>query len=361
MNTKYINRSFLPFLLFIIIQLNVLSAQSTPQCHYCNKPITERYIKVGNFMFHPEHFLCNLCNKVINASYQEKNGKFYHPECFKQIEELICSYCNKILDDKYVVHEGKKYHERCYEENIMPKCSVCNQPLKGYYRQDIYGNKYHIEHEQLLPKCDCCSRLISDALSRGGRKYSDGRNICNLCIASSVTEQYRFDEILKDVSTKLIYLGLNLNLKNIRIVGVDRNTLKSKSGRASNNMHGFCDSQIRTEFVNDKLSSHRYSHTIYVLNGMHYLSTQSTVAHELMHSWLTENTQNDQQERIREGSCNYISYIYLKTSGDRDKNDFLKLLENDPDPVYGEGFKYIRTKFEDRPLSELLSFLKNKK
>lgn len=346
------------FLILFLLLINIIHSQTEPKCKYCRKSIQGSFIRVGDFSFHPKHFLCKVCNKVITGSYQEKNGAYFHQDCFAEKEGLKCNYCNKILDKKYIINEGKRYHEKCFEENILPQCSICSLPIKGDYLIDIYGNQYHEEHKQSLPKCDCCNRLISKLLTRGGIKYSDGRNICNLCASTAVYEQYQFNKVLRDVSSKLIYKGLNLNMKNVKVVGVDKNTLISKFGSNRENMQGFCDSQILTEFINDKLSSRKYSHTIYVLNGMSSLFTQYTVAHELMHSWLTENTKNNHSAKITEGSCNYISFIYLKSLRDEYKGDYLKLLESDPDPVYGEGLKYIRRNFENKSLHELLSFLK---
>ncbi len=348
------------FFIFLLLCPVPANSQSRPVCSYCGKSIPGTIISAGKSFFHPEHFLCAYCGKIISGGYNEKDDKFYHPDCYKQNEGLTCAYCGKLLEDEYIVSTGKKYHPECYEKNVLPKCSVCSLPLKDKFSVDIYGNKYHPAHSAELPKCDCCKRLICQNLTRGGKRYSDGRNICTLCFLESVSEQYQINEILKKVISKLNSFGINLNEKNIKAIGVDRNELKRRSSSFSDNTQGFCDSETKSNFLNDKLVSKLYHHTIYILSGTHYLSMEATLAHELMHAWMTENCSEKLPDKIKEGSCNYISYLYLNSLTDSKKNDFIKLLENDPDPVYGKGFKEIKFGFENKSLTQLLAYLKAK-
>ena len=85
---------------------------------------------------------------------------------------------------------------------------------------------------------------------------------------------------------------------------------------------------------------------------------ESVVAHELMHIWLHQNTRDDHTAALKEGSCNYISYVFMKTKYNNEAKSIVRLFEKNADPVYGRGFRKIRDKFQDKPLSELLEFLK---
>jgi hypothetical protein len=60
-----------------------------------------------------------------------------------------------------------------------------------------------------------------------------------------------------------------------------------------------------------------------------------------MHVWLCQNCPEDQEELLREGSCEYASYLILLD----DKSDAGQLrlgrLLAKSDPVYGEGLRRI--------------------
>jgi hypothetical protein len=274
-------------------------------------------------------------------------------------EKIYCNYCGKIISGEFVVSQNKKYHESCYENYIIPKCAICNTPLRGTYNVDLYGNKFHKEHYNEFPKCESCGRLICPALTGGGKKYDDGREICNICSRSAIFEQYQFKEILSIVSSRLAALGIYLDMKKVSVLGVDKKFLIKKFSIVGESGLGYCDSQTKTQYENDKLVGKSNSHLIYVLNGIPKIAVESTIAHELMHVWMIENTNGNQPDNIREGSCNYVSFLYLNSISDPAKNDQIKIIERDSSPVYGNGFQYIRGKFEGRPVAEFLKFLKN--
>jgi hypothetical protein len=95
-----------------------------------------------------------------------------------------------------------------------------------------------------------------------------------------------------------------------------------------------------------------------VLSGLPSLNIEGILAHELMHAWIDENTPNEQQPDVREGSCNFISYQYLLYSSDPDVKYLLLYMDKNTDPVYGTGFQKIKNKFYGKPVAALLDYLK---
>ncbi len=346
-------------ILFAIIYCNSIFAQSERICNYCGKPISGKYLIVEGKFYHPEHFLCTKCAKPIAGSFITVNGKYYHSDCYTEAAGLVCSYCGKNLKDEYVLRDGKKYHKECYENYILSKCSICGQPLSGQYTIDMYGNKYHTAHISEMPKCDCCDRIISNTLTKGGKEYPDGRHICSICYSTALFEARDFDAALRTVVHKLNSMGIRLDPNRIKISGVDRNYLRKNAPGYSENMQGYCHSESEREFSNNSLTRKVTNHMIYVLTGLSAAAFESVLAHELMHVWLYEFTKNDHSDKIREGSCNYISFLYLNSMLVKTAADFIRKLENNPDPVYGGGYREIKNKFQGKSLSELLSFLKN--
>jgi hypothetical protein len=335
---------------------------SAPQdkslCIVCKKPLGKKYLIVDGNRYHPEHFLCAKCGKKIEGSFNKAEGKYYHPACYGEEAGLVCAKCGKNIDGEYIISGDKKYHRECYDNFVLPKCDVCSLPLKGSYTVDSYGNKYHTTHLNETSKCDCCDRLISKTITGGGKALSDGRHICNICYATSVNNQRDIERELDLVAQRLIGMGINLNVNKISVAGVDRNGLKKRSAAYTYKMQGYCDSKTEKEFINNKLVKKTDSHTIYVLNYLPRTGLESVLAHELMHSWIYENTSNAHTDKVREGACNFISYLYLKELHSKESSDFIIRLDKNPDPVYGEGFREIKKRFENRPVRELLSFLK---
>lgn len=339
--------------------LNSSCAQSHKKCFSCKEEISGSYIEADGRYFHPSHFTCSKCGNVINGAFAGKDGKYYHTGCFALAEGFVCGVCSKAIEGQYFEEGGKKFHPDCYKNSVVSKCAVCGKPLMSEYTIDPYGNKYHSFHSSSLPECDNCSRIISEATTSGGTRYSDGRYICGICSTDPVFDSYRFNMLLSRVEKKLKDLGLNLPDKSISIRGVDRNELRRAAGsRYEKNMHGFCLSQKQTEYLGNRVSKSETKYQIFVLNGVPPLNTESVIAHELMHVWLSENTKENHTDQVREGSCNYMSYLYLSNNGSAGAQQIIRMLENNPDDVYGKGFLRIRSGFEGRNLFELLNYLK---
>jgi len=354
------------FLLLIVIAYFILSIFGSPEmhgqdvrCFYCKAVIKGNYLVVDGKYYHPEHFLCAKCGKPISGPYKEKEGKYYHPECAALESGLICDWCNKVITGDYVTSGGKVYHPECYKNNIIPKCSICQQPLSGEYKVDIYGNKFHAFHNTEFNKCDNCGRLICNQLTGGGISYGDGRHVCNICYRKAVFTEKDVNDLLIKVMNKLNGMGLELRSDNNSIQGVSLIELKRVSHTDTfSELEGFCNSDASSEFINDQLQRKTYTHKIYVLNGIPAINLEAVIAHELMHAWTFQNTKSEQPPDVSEGSCNYISYLYLLTSSDPEVQYILKRMEQNPDPVYGGGYLKIKERFWGNPLSALLQYLK---
>ncbi|MCF8414000.1 MAG: protein DA1 [Melioribacteraceae bacterium] len=353
MRTRYLTIILAAFLLS-----NYLSAQSRAICYTCNEPISGQYLVLDGKKFHPDHFLCDKCKLPISGSYQKESNKYYHLDCFSEMKGLYCAFCGEVFTGGYIEVNGKKYHKLCFENNVAERCWICNNPLSGGFLSDIYGNKFHSIHENELERCNNCNRLISENSTEGGVQYNDGRSICNICYNNAVNGQKAVEAALSMVISDLEQKGIKINSDNISIRASDRKILQSAAGLSySSKMQGFCDTQTKVETLNGKEVSRNVKHTIYALTGVPERYIQTTIAHELMHVWLHENTTDKQNEILREGSCNFASYLFLKDKSDNLSKEILLGLENDPDPAYGNGFRLVKNRFKDRPIVDLLNFL----
>ena len=64
------------------------------------------------------------------------------------------------------------------------------------------------------------------------------------------------------------------------------------------------------------------------------------LAHELLHVWQNEKGIS-LPPPLTEGFCNLGSYVVYKSIGNELAIRMIKNLENDPSPVYGDGFRKV--------------------
>ena len=295
---------------------------------------------------------CKTCKQLIEGKYIVVDGDTYHQKCF------ICLKCNRPINGNYYKKDGKIFDEKCYVDSEAPKCEVCDKPLAGKYKTDLYGIKFHAYHENELHRCDNCNRIISQNTTKGGVTYSDGRNMCNICRKKTVTTEAEYTRSLKNLISALKNYGLNISLDNVEVNAVDRDVLKKVSdSKYSNSARGYCKTIVEERRLGSKTEITR-SHTIYVLDRVPRKYIEATLAHELMHVWINENVEHKLSSQLEEGSSNFISYTYLKSDYSEDAQNLIKQMKEDPDPIYGDGFRKVYINFKGKYLSELLNYLK---
>jgi len=152
-------------------------------------------------------------------------------------------------------------------------------------------------------------------------------------------------------------MGIPIPSSQISISGVSVTELKRVAGDYfSDDVKGFCETSILTTNKNQT----KYSHKIYILNGLPAINLESIIAHELLHVWIAQNTKRVLSKSVTEGSCNYVSYLYLVSQNSTLLvKQLIDKIEKDPSPVYGGGFRTIRNKFANKSISLFLSYLRN--
>jgi hypothetical protein len=232
------------------------------------------------------------------------------------------------------------------------------KPLIGKYLVDVYSNKYHPRHEHELPKCDNCNRIISRNTTKGGTRYSDGRYICNICSQQAVNGYKNIHNIFKKVALKLNKLGLYIRLQNVDVYNVDRNELKKiAKENFHSSMRGYCNT-ITQQVTECGTTSITKSFKVYLIENIPSEYIESTAAHEIMHIWIAQNTTMDHHLQLEEGSCNYVSYLYMRNRDGKTAETIVKIIDTDPHPIYGEGFREVKKRFQFKPFNSLLNFLK---
>ncbi len=292
--------------------------------------------------------ICNSCGKTIEGDAFHTQGYVYHPDCFR------CEVCERPITGSYSEQRGKVYHNDCFLDHIALKCSLCNSVLRGEYLQDYWGNSYCKRHDGEAPMCDSCGRFVSMELTGGGTRYDDGRFICNICKPKSVTDVDEILEIVFDVASHMKTFGMEVDYNGIEIHLVGRDKMQTLSGHHSNGLRGFTDYsedwRVFGKSQNRKMD-------IYLLYGMPRMEIINTVAHELAHVWQFNRGRFRNDRAWAEGSCNYASYLVLGKYPGRESSFFRTSLTRDADPVYGEGFRRVKSLAESEGTKAWLRYL----
>ncbi len=346
-------------LFLLCFAISVSSLAQTKRCAVCRDKITGKYIAFDGKYYHPACYdriapRCAVCKEKLDGRFIKVDGKTYHEDCYNRKAAPRCEVCGKTINGQYLEKDGRKYHKDCYLDNKAPRCAICDKPITGKYIEDHWGNIYHENHERELIKCEYCGRLICSEITGGGHEYSDGRSVCNLCYASAVKNESAVKRLSADVARDLRRSGIEIDLNSVSVQLVDLNELRKISGNPLPREMGFAHCEQKTRL--NKIVWTKCK--VYVLSGLPETLFEGILAHELMHVWTGQNCRHETNVVLAEGSANYASYlIYKRRTGNLAKVHIENLFEN-PDPIYGNGFRMVYKYIEENGLKNLLDGLR---
>ena len=204
-------------------------------------------------------------------------------------------------------------------------CTLCGDPLGLRVRVDSEGKRFCLHHG-LEPLCRDCGRL-------GGRLTSDGAWLCQACEACGVRGEGHARAILEQVRRDLQALGFHFPAAPLPVRLVHARELNSGS---DTRVQRICEGQIH--------SRHWENGTFEVLGisiqrGLPPVSCGRVLAHELGHVWLLRAGFAALPPLKSEGLCELCAWLWM-TCRKRPAAAFkIRGMEDNPDPVYGAGFR----------------------
>jgi len=100
---------------------------------------------------------------------------------------------------------------------------------------------------------------------------------------------------------------------------------------------------------------------IAVLQGLPAVLFQGVTAHELGHVWLIVHGIQGLPSWAEEGFCEYLSYRYYYDLNTPESRYHAVSIENNADPVYGEGFRRVRALADALGFPRFLEILRTTK
>ena len=98
----------------------------------------------------------------------------------------------------------------------------------------------------------------------------------------------------------------------------------------------------------------------YVLRHLSKTCYAGVLAHEMLHLWQNKNGLSPRRD-ICEGFCNLGSFEILKSIGTQVAISRISALEQDPDSIYGEGFRRVKAVYDSGGWPAVINKLKNVK
>ena len=240
-----------------------------------------------------------------------------------------------------------------------PTCAACGGKIgPGKYIQDHWGANDHPAHAK-LKRCYYCARGISPTNTGGGVSYPDGRDVCNICQGTAVTDEGTAAAIAERIRGRMEAWGLRFDYGEIPLQLVEQATLDRLYGRAMGAHDGKINGLTTKKWLRDQQGNiSRREVSIAMLYGLPLEVYEKTIAHELMHAWMFLDQQPDHAPALEEGACNLAAY-YILQENDSALAGFLKeSLYKSTSPTYGEGLRRAIRYVQAHQFSGLVKMLR---
>ena len=300
------------------------------------------------------HLNCSYCGKPLIGYYVQSGGKSYHEDCYRNSVAPRCAACGKPLIGHYVQFEGKSYHEECYRDFGAPRCAYCNKPLIGEYGVDHWGAKFCKKHRQEFPACEFCGRLIPPTQQEPrGVELQSTR--CPVCRSRAIETSEQARAVFGGVKRWVGQQGLSFNNFPITLQLRNRDYL-AKHGPANDQHHMLGITMSTTSFLNGR-ETHTDVDGVAVLAGLPTPLFEGVVTHELGHVWLVVHSIKGLPPWAEEGFCELLTYRYYTGLNTPESRYYSESMEKSRDPIYGEGFRRVKSIAERVGFSNLLDTL----
>ena len=262
-----------------------------------------------------------------------------------------CGACAKKLSGEFREAGDSKYHPECF------RCLVCQKDFSGgdALGKDPWGGMVHLDHMSMAKSCSSCSRFFREEGAAKRQFFHDGRISCHSCMHDGVFDLLKLEQVKQRVLPILQRVGFEFDHKLIKLNLVDRSFLnrEAKKIKTSGNLRGLTLTKYKIS-RGPGFSETSFEHRIYILFGLPYVECISVLAHEYAHVWLNERFIDSTPLEV-EGFCNLVAELCLG----QDKTKLSVLLRENmiksENPVYGLGFRKMRSKLKNLGWNGLLA------
>ena len=226
------------------------------------------------------------------------------------------------------------------KDAIVPaQCVVCGNLILGPCYRDGLGNMVCMQHKDVAAHCLSCGRLCS---KEKANHIGLGQYVCETCTAHTPMES-DIPKISDYVKKVLSDAGIS-DIPTFTLHLVEIEELKKVIGRV-------CEGYASYDGIH---------YSIHVLKHLSRTCYASVLAHEMLHLWQMKLHLKPKQD-ICEGFCNLGSYEVLKAIGTPVARNRMTGLENDHDPIYGDGFRKVKKVYDAKGWAGVITKIKKYK
>jgi len=264
-----------------------------------------------------------------------------------------CALCGRPIRGRYFQHEGRVICEKDYLAKVAPRCFFCGVVLEGTYLVNPMGQHACHRHGH-GPTCTSCNRWLGPEERLHPPRFL-GSTPCRQCLLSAV-----------DVPQLRSY-GNAFGARALRAAGLElkaqpRIPLRLDSAVNIRNLRGAGAKAVEgvTLTIIHTLDGREHSREvqgIVVLGGLAQDHFEAVLAHEFGHVWLFNERLDPGSELLVEGFCELVKYLWLEQLGTPLAKAIQRRTQDNPDPVYGGGFRRVKERWDSGRLGGVMALL----
>jgi hypothetical protein len=214
---------------------------------------------------------------------------------------------------------------------------------------------YCIQHLDDHHICFSCGRIVCSRITNGGVKYYDNRILCNICRASAVDDTATVLQIAAKVRLSFDEWGLPITSQFLPVKLVNEFEITNNYANALKPPCGLTKFSITTHGNGKTIKK---TDEIMLVYGLPQEHTAAILAHELCHVFMMEKNFPQLESCVEEGICELAEYLWLSQQRTPFSKYRMWVTENNPDPIYGDGFRAARTALSSSPFLVLMKHVK---
>ena len=215
-------------------------------------------------------------------------------------------------------------------------CNVCGKILLGVAYQDWSGNRVCEEHNKCF--CSSCGRYYGAKAT----EIVQGEWLCENC-KNNLPDKAGVEKTVSYIRTFYKKHGLEVQ-SHVVLTGV---TAAQMARLYSSDARGYVE-----------LPQSSDGYHIVVRRYLARAVLAMVLSHELLHVWQYEHHINP-PAAICEGFCNLGAYLIMQSIHTPTAMGQIELLNGDTDAIYGEGFRTMRTMYEQKGLPAVIAYMKS--
>ena len=226
---------------------------------------------------------------------------------------------------------------------------MCSRQPIGMFEISLNGEVTCATHE-VMGRCVFCGRPYVEPGPAGWRPFGESTLRCPGCLPGAVETQLDARRWLSVIRREMAGIGVDLRTRvRVRLV-LPEDLDHGRQPSAGGVLLGVTEHVLYGDGSSEVVE-------IQIARGQPPLQFGRAVAHEIGHAWLIQHGSRRPDPQIAEGLCELFAHGWLKQQHTELADELRRHLRQNPDPIYGEGFRKVRASVLRNGMSAVLNSL----